>query len=194
MKYVTTWRKELELPAERIAEQPAEKPVEKDQKIYAYRLAAANPRVWFAGDALVEPDGERQMQRVLEAGFDPDKQVVLDASPAPSPQEGCTGAAQLAQSSPEALRVDVSTDAPCILVLSEIAYPGWQAAVDGAAAPLLTANSVLRAVAVPAGAHTVTLTYRPLVVALGLIVSGVTLLAAAVLLAWAGRAGRRATR
>jgi hypothetical protein len=51
-------------------------------------------------------------------------------------------------------------------VLSEIAYPGWQARINGVPAPLLTEHGLLRAVDVPAlalhgGAHAVDFIYRP---------------------------------
>lgn len=54
------------------------------------------------------------------------------------------------------------------LVFAEVAYPGWQAFVDGAPAPLLTHDGVLRAVDVPPGMHTVTLVFRPPLLWVGL--------------------------
>ncbi|GAB4529670.1 MAG: hypothetical protein Fur0018_16400 [Anaerolineales bacterium] len=59
-------------------------------------------------------------------------------------------------------RVTVQADGPGLLVLSEVAYPGWQARVDGVPAPLLTPAGVLRGVLLPAGAHTVIFSYAPL--------------------------------
>ena len=55
------------------------------------------------------------------------------------------------------------TDFAChgILVLSERTAPGWQASLDGEPVDVLQANYLLRAVAVPAGQHTVHLRYRP---------------------------------
>jgi uncharacterized membrane protein YfhO len=49
---------------------------------------------------------------------------------------------------------------PAVLVLADMAAPGWSVEVDGRAAKLLTADLALRAVAVPAGSHTVTFRYR----------------------------------
>ncbi|HEY2746507.1 MAG TPA: YfhO family protein, partial [Polyangia bacterium] len=37
---------------------------------------------------------------------------------------------------------------------------GWSATVDGAPAPIVRADEVARAVAIPAGAHTVAMRYR----------------------------------
>jgi hypothetical protein len=183
VKYVFTWRKELDVPAERIAEQPGKE----GDPVYAYRLASDNPRFWFAGDATVEASSEGQQQRVLGGDFNPDRQVVLDRAPAPQPQAGCTGAGDWLARAPEFLSLRVKTDAPCILVLGEVAYPGWRATVDGAPVPILIADAILRGIALPAGEHRVELTFRPLLVTLGLLVSGVTLLAVLVALIWAGR-------
>ena len=74
----------------------------------------------------------------------------------------------------------ISTDTPALLLLSETHYPGWQATVDGQLASLLRADYVLRAVPVPAGEHTVELTFRPFSFTLGAIVSGITLVVVAV--------------
>ncbi|MGE5602691.1 MAG: hypothetical protein ACM30E_06545, partial [Nitrososphaerales archaeon] len=188
VKYVFTWRNELEAPAERIAEQPG-----KDGKpVYAYRLAAANPRVWFAGEALVEPDAARQQQRVMVPGFDAGKQVVLDRNPSPQPQPGCTGSADWLARTPEFLSLRVVAAAPCILVLSEIAYAGWNATIDGASAPVLTADAILRGIALPPGDHRVEMTLRPRSVVVGLWVSGVTLLLVLLgfVAAWRKRSGQ----
>jgi hypothetical protein len=47
-------------------------------------------------------------------------------------------------------------------VLNDVWHPWWRAEVDGHPAPLLRANVLFRAVAVPPGRHTVTLRFAPL--------------------------------
>ena len=44
-----------------------------------------------------------------------------------------------------------------MLVFSEVYYPGWQAAIDGAPARLLRADGILMALALPKGRHAVEL-------------------------------------
>jgi hypothetical protein len=72
-----------------------------------------------------------------------------------------TGTAVVTDYQPNSVSVDVTLDAPGYLVLADTYYPGWQATVDGDPAPVYRANSVVRAVPVPAGAHSVQFTFRP---------------------------------
>ncbi|HOJ20013.1 MAG TPA: YfhO family protein, partial [Armatimonadota bacterium] len=78
------------------------------------------------------------------------------------------------------VRIEVEATGGALLILADQFYPGWRATVDGEPAPLLAANYVLRAVPVPAGRHTVTMTYRPATFLFGLYLS---LAAASLLLA-----------
>ncbi len=59
--------------------------------------------------------------------------------------------------------LSLSCDAPRkgIVFLSEIAYPGWQARIDGARVPVITADYLLRAVVVEKGKHTIDFVYKP---------------------------------
>lgn len=51
---------------------------------------------------------------------------------------------------------------PAIGVFSEVWFPwGWKATIDGAPAPLGRVNYVLRAMAIPAGRHEITMTFDP---------------------------------
>ena len=61
--------------------------------------------------------------------------------------------------------------------MSDTDYPGWEADVDGTATPILRANLAFRAVAVPAGSHRVTMTFRPSSARNGLILSGLSAVA-----------------
>jgi hypothetical protein len=71
-------------------------------------------------------------------------------------------------------RIEIQADGPGMLVLSETAYPGWLAEVDGQRAELLTIAGILRGVELPQGRHTIVVFFRPWSVYLGL---AVTLLA-----------------
>ena len=78
----------------------------------------------------------------------------------------------------------VDTDSDGILVLSEIDYPGWQARVDGQETPILRANTVLRALPIQAGSHSVEMVFRPVSVYAGLVLSLLTLVVLAFGVLW----------
>jgi uncharacterized membrane protein YfhO len=58
------------------------------------------------------------------------------------------------------LQLDRPAPANSALIVSENYYPGWDARVDGKAAPIGRAQYVLIGVALPAGARTVELAFR----------------------------------
>ncbi|MDR0937761.1 MAG: YfhO family protein [Mediterranea sp.] len=62
---------------------------------------------------------------------------------------------------PNRLVYTTSTTRPGIAVFSEIYYPGWQATIDGQAAPIARADYILRAMNIPAGEHTVEMWFDP---------------------------------
>ena len=47
------------------------------------------------------------------------------------------------------------------LVLTDVDYPGWIAAIDGQPVTIHRTNFAFRGVSVPGGRHTVTFEYRP---------------------------------
>jgi uncharacterized membrane protein YfhO len=100
---------------------------------------------------------------------------------------------------PERVRMRVQTEHPGLLVLSDAWMPGWQATVDGVAAPIYVANHAFRAVVVETGEQTVEFRYLPTSVLAGAMTSGITLIGGVVwiVIGWwmrvrAGSSGRRA--
>ena len=71
------------------------------------------------------------------------------------------GTVKLTHYQPNELRYTVQSDKGGVVALSEIYYPGWTATLDGQEIPVARVNYVLRAVKVPAGQHTLVLTFRP---------------------------------
>lgn len=65
-------------------------------------------------------------------------------------------------------RIRLNASGPGLLVLSEIAYPGWQVTIDGQLTPFVTVIGLLRGVQLPAGEHVVQLLFRPWPVYAGL--------------------------
>jgi len=78
-------------------------------------------------------------------------------------------------------RIRIRVDGPGRLVLSEVAYPGWQGRVDGEAAPVETYAGVLRSIELAAGEHEVVLSFVPASFYWGAAIGAVALLALLVL-------------
>ena len=157
VKYVFSWLQELDAPAERLAEMPGRE----GKPVYVYRLRETGPWAWLTGQVIVEPGREQTLARLAAADF-PAAQVILPSLPPGFSGAGaCDGQIVWKRRAPEHLELDVATRQPCILVLSELNYPGWRATVDGAPAPILPADLIFRAVALAPGAHTVRFVYRP---------------------------------
>ncbi|HTK31674.1 MAG TPA: hypothetical protein VL332_06900 [Candidatus Saccharimonadaceae bacterium] len=79
--------------------------------------------------------------------------------------------------------VDVDTPGPALVRMADLYYPDWVASVDGHDAPILRADYLLRAVAVPAGHHRIAFHFRSPAVRRGLFLSLASLLVA---LSWIG--------
>jgi hypothetical protein len=114
--------------------------------------------------ALVEEDGFR-----MEAGTDPSAHAEILAN--------------------DATRVTVKTHArtETFLVLANVHYPGWCAAVDGEATPIAMTNYVVQGVRVPPGDHDVVFEFRSPTLRAGLAISVGCALVVLLLCVWKGR-------
>lgn len=83
---------------------------------------------------------------------------------------------------PTAVSLAVTTPGAVVLVVSDTHYPGWQARIDGQAAPIYRTHGVFRAVVVPAGVHRIDFRYEPTTFWHGVVIAGA---AAAFCIAWA---------
>ncbi len=65
-------------------------------------------------------------------------------------------------------RIELEGMGPGYLVLSEVAYPGWQVSVDGEMMEMLKVRGLFRGVYLPSGKHQIIFTYRPILLYLSL--------------------------
>ena len=117
----------------------------------------------------------------------PDTQCALEA--------GDTAASQVEVIAyqPEKIVIQAETAAEGWLVLADLHYPGWRAAINGRSAPIQTTNYALRGVCVPAGAHEIIFTFEPPLLRIGIfisLVSWVLVLGAILILLLDGRKKR----
>jgi hypothetical protein len=160
---------------------------------------AALPRAFLVHHALVAADAADAIARIGSGAVDPRRTALVVRSGAvagaravdafsglasqPTAQAPGESIAWSAWTSPEEIALRVRAEAPAIVCLSEVWYPGWEASVDGVRVDLLQVNGIFRGVRVGAGEHDVWLRYRPRSLRVGFALAAAALVAAAVLAA-----------
>ena len=127
--------------------------------------------------------GRRPTPRCSSTGWRPAptilRQVALVEEPAPAFRgeagEPATGTVDFETDDPEHVVLRVHAPRRGFLVLADQWFPGWRATVDGTSVPIVRANYVFRLVEVPAGDSVVDFRYRPRSVALGALVSALSI-------------------
>ena len=148
-----------------------------------YRRPDALPRAFLVHEIARVPDRDALRAALQDSLFDPAARVYL---------VGDVGGSITATSNhdPDQVRIrehrstcvviDVTTDAPGVLVLSDAFYPGWTAKINRQNVPILPAYGGLRGISVPAGTSNIAMSYRPNWLWPGLLVT----FAALILTAW----------
>ncbi len=153
-----------------------------DAKQPVQRNPGALGNAWFVSSlkTVASPDAEMAALSTIS----PATEAVVDAGKFPQ-QKAATydiagSSISLAAYSPDALKYRANAAQDGLVVFSEIYYAdGWQAYLDGKPVPHFRVDYVLRALAVPAGAHTIEFKFEPKSYAVG---NGVSLGASVVLL------------
>jgi hypothetical protein len=155
------------------APQPPRLLLERDG-VYVYERPEALPRAWIAPQAEVIEDDAALLERIHDPDFDPRVTALLESAlECENTREPGEVLSLRDQGNQITARVRGGGG---LLIFSEIAYPGWQAAVDGDRVPLVRADYVLRALCVPPGEHRVVLVYDPPLLKVGLALTGLALL------------------
>jgi len=141
-----------------------------------YENLTGFPRAWVVDDYRVA-DREATRSALADDAVDLRRTVLLEREPPITPVAGDTTAPVTVEDlSDDASSFSVDLDRPGILVVSEVYYPAWKATVDGSPAPILRANRVLRAIALPAGRHRIEFRYDRSLLEKSAAVSAVTFL------------------
>ncbi|MCS6885305.1 MAG: YfhO family protein [Acidobacteriota bacterium] len=131
-----------------------------EEGVKVYQNDKAMPRVFFAED-IIKTSSQAEAISLLYS-VDLRHTVVVEAQ-----GDFCaaTGSEMAEITKYSNNRVVVKTASTArgtqLLVLTDTWYPGWEVRIDGQKAELLRANVALRAVAVPAGSHTIEFVFRP---------------------------------
>ena len=145
--------------------------------VAAWENRDALPRAFVVHVAQVLDD-DAAFARLHDPAFEPAREVLLaEVEPANhsprsgaewgggsvnlSPRLGSPDQVTIVQDKPERVRINVTTDQPGYLVLTDSWYPGWRAFVDGQPAPIYRADVLFRAIQIEPGTHAIAFEYRP---------------------------------
>ncbi|MBI5031817.1 MAG: YfhO family protein [Chloroflexi bacterium] len=133
------------------------------------------PRAFMVHSAQVV-NGEQVLTSLKSPDFNPTRIVLLsDVAPADlvpvNTSTSSNDAVSITEYHAEHVTVNVQTQEPGYLVLTDTWYPGWVAIVDGTLTPVYRADYIFRAVPLPSGSHSVTFEYRPASFILGAAIS-----------------------
>ncbi len=108
-----------------------------------------------------------------------------DAVPLPSgPPSSDEQVTIVSSDDPDEMVLRASLQRDGLVVLADTFYPGWNARVDGQEQPIWPANLAFRAVAVPAGEHTIVFRYQPNSLRVGIALAIGASIACVMLLGW----------
>jgi hypothetical protein len=136
--------------------------------VYLYEFAEDNPAAWVTPVAIKAPD-ENVLATILDPRFDVRRAALFDTAAAvpvqPVPRAlppAVDVGVRVTRWEPGRISLAFERPAPAAaaLLVSENFYPGWEAVVDGKAAPVGRAQYLLIGVGLPAGARAVDLTFR----------------------------------
>jgi hypothetical protein len=177
------WREVMHFKTSRETDRGADEDIDGETDVTVFENQRALPRAWLV-EGLTPMDDVEAIRAVkssrLPGGdpFDPRRTAIVDLA-TPVPDAHFTPG-------PSEVRVDrigdgdigirMSSAGGGFLVLSENAYPGWRARVDGAEVPIYRADVTLQGIVVPAGIHRVEFTMESRSLRTGMVVSGIAAL------------------
>ena len=153
-------------------------PVFSQESVAVFENKTALPRFFcvpLSGvEVIAEPSA--QLSRLKEPTFDPERLVLFSEAPDEINRISSEAAAlaarvQVIDKGINGYRLRVESNAPSILVISQMYYPGWRATVDGSHVRVYPVNVSLTGILVPSGSHDIRLFFQPTSFRIGLALS-----------------------
>ena len=173
------WREALHFRTSRQTDRGMDEDAADETDVIVFENRRALPRAWMADTVMPLPDAEAirvvQTSRLADgASFDARRTALVDPSNVPPASKFSPGAyqAQVTRIGDGDIGLRVRSEGGGFLVLSENAYPGWRARIDGAVVPIYRTDVTLQGIVVPAGMHRVDFTLESRALRWGLMTSG----------------------
>lgn len=178
VKYIFSGSTTLSIPTDVIA-----RGEDQDGAVYLHKLEDPRPfaSLYYAADVL--DSDEWALELMEDARFNEREKIVLQRKPTLElPDTATGGLVTVTAFAPEAITLDIDTASNAILSLSMPHYPGWEARLNGKPIPIIRAYAGLTALEIPAGKHSLSLTFAPRSYAIGALASLAAWLGLALLL------------
>lgn len=159
----------------------------KDGTVKIYENVMSLPRAWLAGSGRVM-EREKMLELFKSGSLNPFTYVLLDSdegivksglsaikgaeskSSCPVYDNNKAGC-HISSYSPENIGIEVMSQKPCWLVLSDTYFPGWKAYADGIEQPVYRANYFMRAVYLSGKEKNIRFKYTPIAFMVGSLIS-----------------------
>jgi hypothetical protein len=175
------WREAMHFRTSRQTDRGMDEDVAGETEVTVFENRRALPRAWMVDTVMPTPESEaiRAMKTSGFAdgtAFDARRTALVDSSRAPASVNFSPGASAVSvdRVGDGEIGVRVNTQGGGFLVLSENAYPGWRARIDGSEVPIYRTDVTLQGVVVPAGIHRIDFTLQSRSLRWGMIASGIS--------------------
>lgn len=137
----------------------------------------AFPRAFTVNDYEIIRSEKDILQRLFSSDISLKDRIILEEEPLGfTKSETNNSTVEFKKYAPNNIDIQVTTEQPTILFLSDSYFPGWKAFVDGKESHIYRANYSFRSVVVPTGDHIVTFLYEPRSFYYGVVVGGIGIL------------------
>jgi hypothetical protein len=139
-------------------------PSGRETSYHAFRVHDPVPLVYAVSHLQVAPSPEAALFRLGSDDFLPGREAIVEALPSGWqnwPRDVTPAVVTMLARRDDLWRFRVDANTPCLVVVNESFFPGWEAWVDGAPSSIIRTNAIVRGVAVGAGSHLVEFSYRP---------------------------------
>jgi hypothetical protein len=142
-----------------------------DHLPYAYGLAGTQPKAWLADQYEISPWPD-SIQALERKNLDPAQVVLVESDPgfSSSKEHHRFDKPLIREWNETHLILNVTTEAPALLVLQKTFLPGWQATVNDKLVEPQIADLVLTAIPLPPGKSRIEMIFTPLSLRLGFFV------------------------
>lgn len=134
-----------------------------NQNRYVYENTNVLPKAFFV-DSVVTAGSPLEAVQQMEPGtaFNPARVAIVETGDNLTASADTAASVEITSYDARNISLQTSASGEGFLVLSEIYYPaGWRAFIDGESATIYKTNFVLRGLQVPAGEHTIQLSFEP---------------------------------